>query len=133
MIYMLDTNICIYAINKDHEEIRRKLVEHLDEGICISAITFAELEHGVYKSAKVEKNADNLARFTRIIPVVPFDEHCAAEYGKICAYLQKAGTPIGTMDMLIAAHAKSMGASVITNNMREFKRIPDLKLENWID
>ncbi len=133
MTYMLDTNICIYAINKDHLEIQRKFVEHLDEGICISAITFAELEHGVYKSKMVEKNADNLAKFIRIIPVVPFEEHCAVEYGKICAYLQKAGMPIGTMDMLIAAHAKAMGYTVITNNMREFKRVPDLNVENWID
>lgn len=105
----------------------------MDESICISAITFAELQHGVYKSVKVEKNADNLAKFTRIIPVVPFDEHSAEEYGKICAYLQKAGTPIGTMDMLIAAHARAMGYTVITNNVREFERVPDLDLKNWIE
>lgn len=105
----------------------------MDEGICISVITLAELENGVYKSANIEKNADNLAKFTRIIPVVPFDEHCAIKYGKICAYLQKAGMPIGIMDMLISAHAMAMGYTVVTNNVREFERVPNIKIENWVD
>lgn len=133
MTYMLDTNICIYAIKKNPVGVHRKLVEHLDEGICISAITLAELEHGVYKSTKVESNAENLAKFTRVITVIPFEEACATEYGKICAYLQKAGTPISTMDMLIAAHARALGYTVVTNNVREFERVPELKIENWIE
>lgn len=132
MKYILDTNICIYAIKRDPIGVHRKLVEHLDDGICISAITLAELEHGVYKSSRIESNAKNLEKFTRIIQVVPFDGACAEEYGKICAYLQKAGTPIGTMDMLIAAHARSLGHTIVTNNVREFERVPELKVENWL-
>lgn len=133
MKYMLDTNICVYAIKRDPVGVYQKLIEHLDEGICISAITLAELEHGVYKSARIENNAENLTKLTRYISVSPFDSLGALEYGKICAYLQKSGTPIGTMDMLIAAHARSLGLIIVTNNVREFERVPDLTIENWVE
>lgn len=133
MKYVLDTNICIYAIKKDPIKVHQKLIEHLNDGICISAITLAELEHGVYKSAGIERNAENLTKLTRYISVLPFDSAASVEYGKICAYLQKAGTPIGTMDTLIAAHARSRGLTIVTNNVREFERVPDLIIDNWVD
>lgn len=132
MTYMLDTNICIYAIKNKPEQVLEKLKENLSNGICISAITLAELQHGVEKSINPEKNSMALLQFLSILDILPFDDLAAVEYGKICAYLQKRGTPIGTMDMLIAAHAKTENLIIVTNNVREFERVPDLKIENWI-
>jgi tRNA(fMet)-specific endonuclease VapC len=109
----------------------QRLREHLGDGLCISAITLAELEHGVAKSAAPEKNAAALLQFLTILDILPFDDCGAVEYGKICAYLQRRGTPIGTMDTLIAAHALAEGLTVVTNNTREFERVPGLSLENW--
>lgn len=133
MTYMLDTNICIYAIKKAPANVYKMLDQKLDMGICISALTLAELEHGVSKSAFPKKNEEAITKFTANIPVIPFDSNAAIDYGKICAYLQKAGTVIGTMDMLIAAHARSMGLTIVTNNVREFERVPDLRIENWAE
>ena len=131
MTYMLDTNICIYAIKNKPEQVLEKLKKNLSNGICISAITLAELQHGVEKSMNPEKNSMALLQFLSILDILPFDDLAAVEYGKICAYLQKRGTPIGTMDMLIAAHAKIENLIIVTNNVREFERVPDLKIENW--
>ena len=85
------------------------------------------------KSASRDKNAAALLKFLTVLTVLPFDDLAAAEYGKICAYLQRLGTPIGTMDMLIAAHAKTENLILVTNNTREFIRVPDLQLENWAE
>ena len=131
MTYMLDTNICIYAIKNKPEGVLEKLRENIDLGICISAITLAELEHGMAKSMYPEKNAMALLKVLSLINVRDFDDRAAIEYGKICAHLQKRGTPIGTMDMLIAAHAISEDLILVTNNLREFQRVPGLRLENW--
>ena len=131
MTYMLDTNICIYAIKNKPEQVLEKLKQNLSNGICISAITLAELQHGVEKSMNPEKNSMALLQFLSILDILPFDDLAAVEYGKICAYLQKRGTPIGTMDMLIAAHAKIENLIIVTNNVREFERVSDLKIENW--
>lgn len=132
MSYMLDTNICIYAIRNRSEHVLVRLKNNLHNGLCISAITLAELERGVEKSAFPERNAAALIRFLSILSVLPFDDLAAVEYGKICASLQRQGTPIGTMDMLIAAHARSEGLVLVTNNVREFERVPDLMIENWV-
>ncbi len=133
MTYMLDTNICIYAIKRKPAQVLQRLQCHWQEGLCISAITLAELEHGVEKSVHMEKNAAALVQFLSILDVLPFDDLAAIEYGKICAYLQRSGTPIGTMDMLIAGHARAEGLTLVTNNVREFARVPDLRVENWIE
>nr|WP_286079332.1 type II toxin-antitoxin system VapC family toxin [Bacteroides intestinalis] len=133
MMYMLDTNICIYAIKNKPEQVLSRLQENLYNGICISAITLAELEHGVEKNNYPDKNRMALLRFLSIMTVLPFSETTASEYGKVCAFLQKRGTPIGTMDMLIATHAKSNKMILVTNNVREFERIPDLRIENWAE
>ena len=132
MKYMLDTNICIYAIKNKPEKVLNTLKEKLNDGICISAITLAELAHGVEKSAARDKNRAALLRFLSISTVLPFDDLAAAEYGEVCADLQRKGTPIGTMDMLIAAHAKTEGLILVTNNTREFERVEGLTLENWV-
>lgn len=132
-MYMLDTNICIYAIKNKPEQVLNRLKENLHSGICISAITLAELKHGVEKSNYPDKNNMALLRFLSIMKVLPFTDIAANEYGKICAFLQKRGTIIGTMDMLIAAHAKSNNMILVTNNVREFERIPDLQIENWVE
>lgn len=133
MTYMLDTNICIYAIKNKPEQVLKRLKDNLNKGLCISAITLAELEHGVEKSAKPERNRVALLQFLSILDILPFDDLAAAEYGEICAYLQKRGTPIGTMDMLIAGHARAEEMILVTNNVREFERVPDLRIANWAE
>lgn len=133
MKYMLDTNICIYAIKNKPEKVLQRVKENLSAGLCISTITLAELQHGVEKSSNIEKNTIALIQFLSILDVLPFESKAAIEYGKICAYLQKNGTPVGTMDMLIAAHARSEKLIVVTNNTREFEKIPNLDIENWVE
>ena len=105
--------------------------DNLHKGLCISAITLAELMYGSEKSTRPEKNRAALLQFLSILDILPFDDRAAAEYGNICAYLQKQGIPIGTMDMLIAGHARSERLILVTNNVREFKRVPNLEIENW--
>jgi len=129
---MLDTNICIYTIKQKPEKVLNRFKQEIPKGLCISAITLAELKHGVEKSAKPERNEIALAQLLAALTVIPFDDLAAVEYGKICAHLQKQGTPIGTMDMLIAASAVASGLTLVTNNTREFERVPNLSLENWV-
>ena len=133
MMYMLDTNICIYAIKNKPELVLQRLKNNLQHGLCISAITLAELQHGIEKSAHPEKNASALLQFLSILTVLPFDDLAAVEYGKICADLQRKGTPIGTMDMLIAAHSRAEHMVLVTNNVREFERVSGLEIENWAE
>jgi tRNA(fMet)-specific endonuclease VapC len=129
---MLDTNMCIYA-QKKNESVLAKLKEHWQEGLAISSITLAELEYGVKASAAPKKNSIALMKFLSIVEILPFDNGAAEKYGNICAFLRKKGTPIGTMDMLISAHAKSEGLTVVTHNTREFERVPELKLKDWFE
>lgn len=131
MSYMLDTNICIYAIKNKPVQVLKKIKENLSDQLCISAITLAELEYGVEKSLYPEKNRADLFKFLSILDILPFNDSAAAEYGNICTYLQKQGTPIGIMDMLIAGHARAEKMILVTNNVREFKRVPNLEIENW--
>ena len=131
MRYMLDTNICIYIIKNKPKKVIIELKRHKPSEICVSAITYAELTYGVEKSMAVEKNRLALALLFSNIEVLDFDIKAAIHYGKIRAYLEKQGTPIGPLDMMIAAHAISLGYTVVTNNIKEFQRVPDLKLENW--
>ena len=133
MMYMLDTNICIYAIKNKPDLVLQRLKSNLQHGLCISSITLAELQHGVEKSAHPEKNSAALLQFLSILTVLPFDDLAAVEYGKICADLQRKGTPIGTMDMLIAAHARAEHMVLVTNNVREFERVSGLEIENWAE
>ena len=133
MMYMLDTNICIYAIKKRPEIVLRHIRDNFEQGLCISSITFAELRHGIEKSKSPKKNESALLKFLTILEILPFDDYAAIEYGKVCAYLQGHGTPIGPMDMLIAAHARAANMTLVTNNVREFARVPELRIENWAE
>ena len=131
MKYMLDTNILIYAKNEDSEIAKKKFTKHEGNDICISSITLAELEYGVEKSSYIEKNRLALMKFLSKVPVIPFDDMAARHYGEIRAYLERKGNIIGANDMLIAAHARSKGLILVTNNTREFSRVPSLKLDDW--
>lgn len=106
MKYILDTNICIYLM-KHKAEVLEAFEANKNDGMAISAITLAELEYGVYKSSFYEKNKNKLISFLTLVEVLAFNENAALAYGKICATLCKQSTPISTMDMLIAAHAKA--------------------------
>lgn len=132
MRYMLDTNICIYAIKHKPEKVFQRLQEIDPDDVCVSSVTYAELVHGVEKSAAVEKNRLALSMLLANIEILNFDVDAANCYGKIRADLEKKGTPIGSLDMMIAGHAMSMGYTVVTNNVKEFSGIPDLKIENWV-
>lgn len=130
MKYMLDTNTCIFAM-KQRGEVLRKLLLHDPDEICISSITYAELCCGVEKSQRQEQNRIALLLFLSEITILPYDAKAAEEYGKIRASLELSGTPIGPMDMLIASHAKATGTAIVTNNLKEFRRIPALEVEDW--
>jgi tRNA(fMet)-specific endonuclease VapC len=101
-------------------------------GVAISSITLSELQFGVYNSSKPEQNRENLLRFLLGVEVLSYDSSAAEEYGKIRAYLRRRGTPIGEMDMLIAAQANAAGLILATNNTREFERVAGLRLEDWV-
>lgn len=131
MKYMLDTNICIYAIKHKPNSVIERFLSHDPEELCISAITYAELMHGVEKSMAVERNRIAMSLFLSPITILRFDELAAEEYGRIKAELEKKGTPIGPMDTLIASHAKSRGLIIVTNNTREFNRVIGLTVEDW--
>lgn len=110
-----------------------RLQEHDPSEICISSVTYAELVHGVEKSKAIEKNRVALALLLANIEIMNFDSLAAESYGKVRANLEKVGTPIGPLDMMIAGHAKSLGYTVVTNNTKEFERVKGLKLENWTE
>lgn len=133
MRYMLDTNICIYAIKHKPEQVFLKLQAHDPSEVCISSVTYAELVHGVEKSQSIEKNRVALALLLANIEIMDFDSSAAESYGKIRADLVKAGKPMGPLDMMIAGHAKSLGYTVVTNNTKEFMRVNGLKLESWAE
>jgi tRNA(fMet)-specific endonuclease VapC len=130
---MLDTNICIYTIKHKPEKVFQRLQEIDPEDICVSSVTYAELVHGVEKSAAVEKNRLALLMLLANIEILNFDVDAADCYGKIKADLDKKGTPIDPLDMMIAGHAMSMGYAVVTNNVKEFSRVQGLILENWTE
>ncbi len=132
MKYMLDTNILVYAKNKRPESVLKRLTRLAPADVCISSVTLAEMEYGVFKSLMPEQNQLALMLFLSGIQIEPFDSKAAFEYGKIRAALTKKGTPIGANDLLIAAHAKSLDLILVTNNTREFERVEGLRLENWV-
>ena len=132
MKYLLDTNICIALIRQKPKEIINKLTSHKPGDIGISVITIAELVHGAQKSVLTEQNMTALDQFLLPLEIADFDQGAAVVYGQIRAYLETKGTLIGSMDMLIAAHALSLDVILATNNTREFKRIPNLKIEDWM-
>ena len=132
MRYLLDTNICIYLIKKKPLQVLEKLRTLAIADVGISAITLAELEFGVAKSSRPPQNNEALQTFVVPLEILPFDDRAACSYGEIRAYLEKKGQPIGSLDMLIAAHASSLSLTLVTNNLREFKKVPGLNVESWV-
>ena len=132
MKLMLDTNICIYIIKQQPVAVLKRFLEYQAGDIGISSVTLSELRYGVAKSAYKDKNSLALDEFIISLEVVSFDEKAALIYGDIRASLEKAGTPIGSMDMLIAAHAVSLNIPLVTNNTREFVRISALDIIDWV-
>lgn len=133
MKLMLDTNTCIYIIKQQPAAVLKRFLEYELGDIGISSITLSELRYGVAKSTHQEKNAKALDEFVTPLEVVSFDEEAAHAYGEIRATLEMAGMSIGAMDMLIAAHAVSLGIPLVTNNTREFARIRSLNVIDWIN
>ncbi len=133
MKYLLDTNICVYVINEKPPQVKEKFAAHSPGEIAISVITVAELRYGVQKSAHGAQNKLALDQFLLPLQVVQFTREAAQVYGEVRAHLLKLGTPIGPLDMLIAAHALQLDLTMITNNTREFSRIPELRVENWAE
>ena len=132
MKYMLDTNIIAYARNQRPEEVLLRFRSYRPEDLCISAITMAELEYGVSNSSWPERNRLALLTFLSGIEILPFDASAAKEYGQIRYELKKKGQPIGANDLLIAAHAKSLALTLITNNTKEFSKVEGLNLETCL-
>jgi tRNA(fMet)-specific endonuclease VapC len=131
MKYMLDTNICIFIINKRSPRVLQKIAAQDVGDICISSVTAAELFYGVYKSERIEQNHQALTQFLLPLVVLEFDALASETYGKMRVRLEKKGAPIGSMDMLIAAHASSAKMTLVTSNTKEFARVPDLFVEDW--
>ncbi len=131
MKFMLDTNICIYIIKQKPIKVLKHFTQYSPGDILISSITIAELRYGVEKSLHVQQNHDALSGFIVPLEIAAFDEKAAEEYGKVRAQIEKKGQPVGSMDMLIGAHALSLGVALVTNNTKEFRRIKGLKVENW--
>jgi tRNA(fMet)-specific endonuclease VapC len=131
MYYLLDTNICIYIIKRKPEIVLERFRKLALGSVGISAITLAELEYGIRKSGNPNRNQEALDQFLVPLDFAAFDYNATVEYGRIRAELERIGTPIGPLDTLIAAHALSLNVTLVTNNKKEFNRIPALKIENW--
>jgi len=133
-MYMLDTNICIYIIKKRTDTVLSKLKKNRKKGLYISTITLAELEFGNANadSSYKERNQLALLEFLSIMSIKQFDENAAKEYGLLKKDLKDRNCLIGSFDILIGAHAKSLNMTLVTNNVKEFERIKDLKIENWV-
>ena len=133
MRYVLDTNICIYLIKRQPKEVIDKFQGIVPGEIAISSVTVAEMMYGVAKSQHKDKNKSALESFLAPLEIVDFDFKAAQQYGIMRVNLEKMGTPIGAYDLMIAAHALSLDLVLITNNEREFQRIPDIIVENWVN
>lgn len=129
---LLDTNICIYIINARPPAVLARFHQFRLGDIGLSSVVAAELAYGVAKSGSA-RNRQALEGFLAPLEVVPFDEHAAWAYGELRADLERRGQPIGALDTMIAAHALCLDALLVTNNTREFERVPGLKLENWAE
>ena len=133
MKYLLDTNICIYIINEKPKKLLRKFEQYPVHEFGISSITHAELQYGVEKSKNKDTNQNALDEFLLPLTILPFHgKKLVACYGEIRTLLESQGKMIGPLDMLIAAHALGLHLTIISNNIKEFSRIPNLKCEDWV-
>jgi tRNA(fMet)-specific endonuclease VapC len=129
---LLDTNICIYVARSHPATVARRFTRAAPGSLGISIITWGELCFGAAKSNDAAGAHSLLEQFSRVVQVVPLTPAAGLHYGEVRASLQRAGTPIGNNDLWIAAHALALGVPLVTNNVREFERVPGLKLENWV-
>lgn len=128
---ILDTNTCIYLIRRRSPEALRRFEQFEVGEVAVSVVTLSELRYGAEKSARPEQNREALGRFLLPLEVSSYGVEATISYGRIRASLEKQGTPIGPLDTLIAAHAVSLGTILVTNNTREFQRVPGLQIEDW--
>jgi tRNA(fMet)-specific endonuclease VapC len=132
MRYLLDTNICIHIIKRSPPNLYERFRRLRIGDIGVSAISLCELQFGVARSSYPEKNQQALTEFLAPLELLDFPSQAAQTYGEIRAHPVRLGTPIGNYDLLIAAHALSSGFTLVTNNRREFARVPGLRVENWV-
>lgn len=131
-MYLLDTNICIYLIKKQPIQVVKRIKSIKPYQILLSAITLAELEYGAFKSSQTQKNRTNLLNFVSGFQILAFDDRDAEYYGYLRAHLEKLGKMIGPYDLQIAAQALQRNITLVSNNTKEFQRVPGIKLENWV-
>lgn len=130
--FMLDTNICIELLRGKAERVAVRMQDHAIDAIAISSITLGELQYGVAKSSRPAHHETLLVQFCAPLAILPFDDRAAETYGHVRSELERAGTPIGPLDTLIAAHTLAAGLALVTNNEREFERVSGLRIENWV-
>lgn len=131
--YLLDTNICIYIAKQQPPAVAERFARLAIGSVGMSLITFGELRFGAEKSSRRESALETLARLQELIPVITPDVQVGENYGDVRAHLELAGTPIGNNDLWIAAHALTLDITLVTNNTREFERVPRIKLANWVE
>jgi tRNA(fMet)-specific endonuclease VapC len=129
--FMLDTDICVYVMTNKYPTLKDRF-DRLADAICISSVTLGELWFGVENSARREVNTKALEEFSGRLKILAFSRDAAAHCGRIRAEFKRAGTPVGFHDMMIGAHARSEGLTLVTNNRREFDRVPGLNVETWV-
>ncbi|MBD9354968.1 type II toxin-antitoxin system tRNA(fMet)-specific endonuclease VapC [Methylomonas albis] len=131
--YLLDTNICIYIAKYNPPEVRERFARHAADELAMSVITLGELRFGAEKSQARERALAGINELTGLIPVYSLPEAAGEHYGQIRSALQKIGQPIGNNDLWLAAHARAEGWILVTNNEREFVRVPGLQVDNWVN
>ena len=129
--YMLDTNIVIYTIKNRPTQVRDAFKKH-DNQMCISSVTFGELVYGAERSSQPERNLTDIEGLIARLEIMPFDHHAAEHFGQLRVELYRIGQPIGPYDMMIAGHARANGLILVSNNLKEFERVPGLRMENWV-
>lgn len=129
--FMLDTNICIFTIKNRPQEVREAFLRHHDQ-MCISTVTLMELIYGAEKSSNPSRNLADVEGFAARLEVLKYDQEAAAHTSQLRAELARLGKQIGPYDQMIAGHARSQGLIVVTNNRREFDRVPGLRVEDWV-
>ena len=130
--YLLDTNICIYIAKQRPPAVAQRFAKLAAGSVGMSVITYGELRYGAEKSSQRVQALDKLTRLEALISVIQLDAAVGERYGLIRAHLEHTGRPIGNNDLWIAAHALSIGVTLVSNNTREFERVPKLKLDNWV-
>ena len=128
---LLDTNVCIYIIRRRPQSVLRRFEDYGIGQVGVSSVTVAELRYGAEKSARPEQNLEALGKFLLPLETLAFGDEAATAYGRVRTALERSGTPVGPLDTLIAAHAVSVSATLVTNNTREFQRVPGLEVEDW--